>query len=57
MITLVIRFGDLDDDEFGETETVNFDTLAEADAFMAGVEMSNGWDQYTLWEDGREGRR
>ena len=51
-VTLVIRFGQ-EDDDFGSTETFRFRTKEEADAFMTGVEVSNGWLEYTVLEDGR----
>jgi hypothetical protein len=53
MIRIEIRFGQEDEDR-GVTEVVSFDTKAEADAFMMGVELSNGWMSYEVQHDGRE---
>lgn len=58
-ITITIRFGEPleegedDDESNGSTETFRFRTKEEADAFMTGVEASNGWMDYTTIEDGR----
>ena len=44
----LIQAGDMPDDE-----VFRFATKAEADAFMTGVEASNGWTGYRVMEDGR----
>lgn len=48
-----IRFGQQDED-LGEEVTVKFFTQAELDAYMTGVEESNGWMSYTVLSDTRE---
>lgn len=52
MIDLEIRFGQEEEDR-GSTVRVRFATKAEADAYMMGVEESNGWLEYEVLKDGR----
>lgn len=56
-LTIVIRFGDSEEDdpdgERSEVGRFSFFTKEEADAFMTGVEASNGWMSYETIEDGR----
>lgn len=53
-LTITIRFGQPQED-MGTDETVTFNTKAEADAFMLGVDLSNGWMSYEVTRDDRPG--
>lgn len=54
MIHIALRFGDPEDDARGQTEQVSFETREEANAFMMGIEMANGWMSYDVLRDGRQ---
>lgn len=64
-ITIIIKWGTAGDDcpcSFDNpnddcdhtSERFTFDTKAEADAFMTGVESACGWMEYTTERDDRE---
>jgi hypothetical protein len=56
-IVVTIRFGDQDDPELSLDKTYSFATLAEADAFVMGVDESNEWLGYQILEDDRAAHR